>query len=192
MESRLSERNLRRAAQLGLGFWFQWVIANAAGLAIGMAIRQFMFGFGPWATNSFVVGAIVGTTLGVAQIFNLRQHIDRAGWLWVISNGIGWTVGWAVGWQVGWSVLRGLGINEVFTLIGGLAGAISGVIQWYLLRSQFHLAGWWILASTFGWAAGMTVGFAVGGAFGWPLIGALAGAITGAPLIWLLRRPRYA
>ena len=64
MESQLSERNLRQTAQVGLGFWFQWVIANAAGLAIGMAIRQFMFGLGPWATNSFVVGAIVGTTLG--------------------------------------------------------------------------------------------------------------------------------
>jgi hypothetical protein len=191
METQLPEQRISRQTRLGLGFWFQWIIANAAGLAIGMAIRQFMFGLGPWATNTLVVGAVVGAVLGVAQFINLREHVGRAGPLWVLSNLAGWAIGWSVGWQVGWTVFQGLGINEVFTLIGALAGTIGGVIQWLLLRKQLYQAGWWIIANAFGWAAGMAIGFAVGGAFGWPLIGAVAGAITGLPLIWLLRRPRF-
>ena len=70
-----------------------------------------------------------------------------------------------------------------------MAGSVAGLLQWFVLRPQFHKAGWWIVVSTIGWAVGMAIGFAVGTAFGWPLIGAVGGALTGFPLIWLIRQP---
>jgi len=134
-----------------------------------------------------VIGAIIGTAIGAAQIFNLQQYLTRSGWGWVLTSTIGWAISWTtINQYVGYFVL-GLGITQ-FSLVRGLAaGALAGLGQWLIYRQQFNRAGWWIPANAVGWGAGMAVGVAVGGAFGWPLVGAVAGAMTGYPLVWMLK-----
>ena len=59
-----------------------------------------------------------------------------------------------------------------------------GTAQWLILRRWVHQAGWWIVVSTLGWAAGLS-GFV--GPF---LVGAVVGAVTGIAMELLVRYPR--
>jgi hypothetical protein len=77
----------------------------------------------------------------------------------------------------------------VFVWIGVLAGAVGGTLQWLHLRHQVPRSGWWVLASTLGWAVGLGLAVAVGKALGWMVAGAVGGVITGIALIWLFRLP---
>ena len=191
MGSQITKPQISTVSPLGWNFWFQWLIANAAGFAIGMVIRQFMFGIGPWAINPIVIGAVMGTAVGVAQMFNLQPYIGRPGWWWVLSNTIGWSIGWAAGLRLGWALFGSLGFKAVDIVILAAAGLLSGAIQWFMLRQQYRQAGWWIVANTIGWGTGMAAGVViVGGAFGWPAVGAVSGAMAGFPLAWILRHPR--
>ena len=179
---------LTQSQQIGFSYWFQWIMLNAVGWALGMTIRQFLFGFGGWAVNLLVVGSVIGAAVGIAQLFSLTQPGYRAGW-WVLASIIGWALGWGIGWGTGWSIFGGLGFMGAFGTVGALGGAASGVIQWVILRQQVHQAGWWILGGAAGWAAGLAIGVTVGGAFGWAIAGAVSGIITGLVLVWLLRNP---
>jgi hypothetical protein len=126
----------------------------------------------------------------------------KPGWgfwlLWVLASTVGWAVGLAVGDAVG-DAVGGGGVVAMVAAVGG-----AGVAQWLLLRRQVHRAGWWILASTAGWAVGLAVGgavshavvgavgsamrFAVLLAVGDAVGGAVAGAVVGAAQWLILRR----
>jgi len=184
--SHLTTEKTSGGSPINLSFGFQWLIANAAGFAIGMAIRQFMFGLGSWAINPFVIGAVIGSTIGIVQIFNL-QHLYQPAWWWILSNTVGWTLSWGlIDQQIGFFVL-GLGITQFSMVRGAMAGLLSGLIQWLILRQQYRRPGWWVPANAVGWSAGMAVGITVGGPFGWPLVGAVSGIISGLPLAWILK-----
>ena len=99
---------------------------------------------------------------------------------------LAWAVAWSAGWSLGWSLFGGLGLRMVFVLMGAMAGALAGIVQWFVLRQQVPRAGWWIVASTLGWAAGMGLAMMLR-QVGWIAGGAVGGAITGLPLLWLLR-----
>lgn len=186
MASAISDKKIPNVSQLGFGFWFQWIIANAAGVAIGMAIPRFLPG--NLGHNRIVIGAAIGIAIGVIQMFNLKQYVERANWLWVISSTIGWAITWVVmSENMGYGVL-GLGITQFSTVRGSVVGLLVGLMQWFLLRNQFRQAYWWLIANIVGWTVGMASSRA-GGPFGFVLAGAIAGAITGLLLIWLLRNP---
>jgi hypothetical protein len=76
-------------------------------------------------------------------------------------------------------------------VVGALGGAVTGILQWLVLRAQVSRAGWWVLASTVGWGLGMvgTRAFEVLAIFGGLVGGAVLGAVTGGALVWLLRQP---
>jgi hypothetical protein len=101
----------------------------------------------------------------------------KPGWgfwlLWVLASTVGWAVGLAVGDAVG-DAVGGGGVVAMVAAVGG-----AGVAQWLLLRRQVHRAGWWILASTAGWA----VGLAVGGAVSHAVVGAVGSAVRFAVLL---------
>ena len=183
MTSEITDSRTPNVPRPGFGFWFQWIIANAAGLAIGhggSAIHTRWFGPQPhcdWAA--------IGAAIGLIQMFNLKQYIERVNWLWVIPGTISWAIGWSMGWQL-YSIIGVLSITQVFILQGGISGTLMGLAQWFLLRNQFRQAHWWLVANIVGWTVGMAIG-RVGGAFGFILAGAVSGAITGFPLIWLIR-----
>jgi hypothetical protein len=169
----------QRFSREDLRFWFLWVAATMVGLTVGMLIRQLLFRLGAWATNPMLVGAVVGMSLGIAQL-------KKFNWKWILGTATGWAVGWSVGWNVGWNLLGGLGLIAVFTLIGAIAGALSGALQWLSLRQVSSRAGWWVPASAIAWTLGMAIGTSLGGPLGWPLVGATSGAITGLVLLWIV------
>ena len=88
---------------------------------------------------------------------------------------------------------------------GAVGGAAIGILQWLVLRRQVSGAGWWVLASTMGWAVGSGLGllvfrtvalavssdaaFIVALSVGAAVDGAAMGAITGFALVKLLRQP---
>jgi len=62
-------------------------------------------------------------------------------WLqWVLASMLGFAVGAAMGNAV---------TDWAFT---ALFGAVGGFMQWLVLRRQIAAAGWWVLASTLGFA----------------------------------------
>jgi hypothetical protein len=80
-----------------------------------------------------------------------------------------------------------MGLRMVFVAMGALAGLIGGIVQWALIRRGIPRAGWWVLASGLGWAAGLGLTVSVGRALVWILAGAFGGLITGISLLWLWR-----
>ena len=181
--------------QVGWGFWLRWVsafwlwwvLASTVGLAVGGAVGGAV-GFAVYeepagvavVVGVAVVGAVFGASVGIAQWLVLRRQVSRAGW-WVLAS----TVGLAVGGVVVEAVLVGGALLVGETLVFAVFGASVGIAQWLVLRRwQVSRAGWWVLAST--------VGFAVTGVVVEAVFVSLAGygAITGGVLVWLLRQPR--
>ena len=169
----------------GWRVWFLWLLAGAVGW--GNGVYWGWFGPGdpkilesiPTITLSGYLGlAVGGIVMGVLQWLVLRRQIARDGW-WVLAS-VGATAVVGV-------IVFGVGaVNTGLGWVGGVSvyGTVVGVLQWAVLRRQVPRAGWWVLASTAGWVVGMPLGDIVG-----PLgLGAVYGAITGAAMVWLLRR----
>lgn len=114
----------------------------------------------------------------------------RPGWrvwfMWLLATSIGW--GWGVYW--GWydnTDPKPLAVPAV--LLAGWLGVVVGgaavwVLQWLVLRPQIRSAGWWVAASTVGWAAGMPFGDIAGP----PGLGAVYGGLGATVMVWLPRR----
>ena len=163
----------------------------------------------PGLRASALLGAMVGSVVGTAQWFVLRNHISRSGW-WILATAIALAV---------------FGVANPFrpgeTFFGSIAfigpGIPAGLGQWLILRRKFLRAGWWILATVVGSAVAFPVGIATaiagmatagvifsaalgtargpvpfysGVALGFAVTGAVLGAITGGVLVWLLRHLR--
>lgn len=157
-------------------------------------------------------GTMFGAVIGTAQWYILRRRVYRSGW-WILASTMGGAVGFVVA-MVGGAIpsapLRTSSAWAVFGVIvgvvslvmfGAMFGAVMGTMQWWVLRQRVRQSGWWILASTAGWAPGWTVSIlavivfgAFGdetavGAVGLAASGIVFGAITGLPLVWLLEQP---
>jgi hypothetical protein len=122
------------------------------------------------------------------------------GGLWALATALGAGLGHGV-----IAALVGVGIEMESgglppVLVGGFDGAVTGVFQWLVLRRRVGRAGWWIVASSIGWSAGVVAVAAtpdLGELFSGALAtvaslflpamvgGALYGAITGLALAWL-------
>ena len=195
-----------KRSQIGWGFWLQWVVASTVGMVVG-----FIAGFlsldliydvlgdwliynvlGDWLDFLFL-GIVPGIGVGVLQWLVLRRRRSGAGW-WVLASaaaGYGILAGF-----IGYSESLSFGTLLRFTGVVALGGAVTGILQWLVLRSQVSRAGWWVLASTVGWGLSVTVARAI--PWGndemdalWALVvtGAVLGAVTGGALVWLLRQP---
>ncbi len=203
----------------GWPVWLWWVIASALAWLIGgalfypVAIVTFLFTVLPFGLVGIasrtvlailcgaVAGAVCGTLVGSGQVLVLRRQSARTG---------GWIVASVVGWAVAGSLLLSGSVeNEVALLaearyVAGawvVGGVVTGASQWLVLRRQFALASWWIVANTAGWAVGaavVVVGGVVGGvdgpvllplaAIGWVVGAVSGGGVTGVVLVWLLRQ----
>ena len=108
------------------------------------------------------------------------QPVGWRVWLWwVLASVVGWGVGGVVLGPVFGVVEPAFGLLVASAAVGAIGGAALGALQWLVLRRQLARAGWWIAASTVGWAVG-------GAAFG--LVG---GAVAGC-LQWLVLRRQLA
>jgi hypothetical protein len=96
-------------------------------------------------------------------------------WLkWTLLSTLGWVVGWAL-------------TGEMVIAVG----AVVGMMQWIVLRPLVHQAGWWIVASGVGWAAGYAVTTIAFSAESIVLPGAVIGAALGTMQWLVLQRLVY-
>jgi hypothetical protein len=192
-----------KGSQVGWDFWLKWVVATSVGsilglilgFGLGLIIGGFDNEFGVLRTilGKIVFGAGIGFGVGILQWLVLRGRVTRAGW-WVLASTAGLAV--AQGGAAAAAVASGnsevLG-SSLFLQVMALGGAVTGILQWLVLRGKVSRAGWWVLASTVGWGLGFDVMDAA--LVGVDCIifvlfyGAVLGVVTGGALVWLLRQP---
>ena len=183
----------------------QWVLASTLGWTIGLDLALAV------SAESVVVGAFVGTTVGISQWLVLRRHVPLP-WWWIPSSAIGSAAATVVGAFVGFPFIEVTDFSLGFALpswlfpqkdlmvvsyvfggpgAGAIVGAGVGLIQRIAFRRLLR-PGPWVLSST----AGFAVGFAVASWLSYVskelLIvglsaGAIVGTITGFPLFVIPR-----
>ena len=201
-------------------FWIRWIAASGFGwflaITVGMTIAWGLTAALvsvdytlSWLTGILVGAAIAGAAIGAMQWLVLWSDVSRAG-KWVSLSSAGAVLGVIVAGSLGFPVVEvrdfGIGFNippgvwniaVSYTLGGPFAGAVvgagMGIMQWTVLRLHVSRAGWWVLASTIGSAAG----FAVGSIVSYPLrqdlfmvaisTGVIASAVAGIVLTIRLR-----
>lgn len=121
-------------SQLPLSRW--WILATAAGMAIGLAIGTAFLGSDTAGGPLLWRAAITGLCIGIAQWLLLRQVLPQSiVWIGVIT----------LGWTVGWFVTRGAGIDLSYKwAVFGASGALtfqllSGLALYFLLRPAKEL-----------------------------------------------------
>lgn len=198
--------------------WLIWVVAAcagclAAGLGLALPPPDFL-GFSPWVLSGFMLMLGGPILSGVAQHFAWRvilPGVER----WLRETIVGFVVGFLLGAPFAVILplldLAGSGghLERLGPLtLGGLLAPVAGALvaqaigQRRVLRKHGPYAGWWLLASTFGWAAGMLLFWAVLAA-SWRTgesdgmlteflaaglaMGLTAGGITGVALVYILK-----
>jgi hypothetical protein len=173
--------------------WFLWVLASTLGWAVGFPIADAILGaLGEVVADEVVIYTLLGAVPGILQWPLLRLYLPQAGW-WVLASTLAGAFIGAVA-----STVRVVDPPVGFVV----AGASFGILQWLVLRRHIALAGWWLLASSAGWAVGYLVGRAadavvsalpisetMGLALLFGVFGAVSGAVTGTVLAWLIRKP---
>ena len=200
-------------SRAGWGFWLGWVLASAVGMFVGsiivlvilFLIYDLLEGLigGAVADDFFEIewpgnligGIILGIGVGIPQWLVLRRRISGVSW-WVLASAAAGIVVIFLFFSF-IDILEPLSFGSFlrYTGIAALGGAVIGILQWFVLRGKVSRAGWWVLASTVGWALGMAVSEVIpwGGTDEDSLVpsvmtGVVLGAVTGAALVWLLRQ----
>lgn len=179
---------IAKRARLGWGFWLLWVLASTVGWYSGFYVGI----FGTLAVEAIlpnyggaVLWAGLGAGVGILQWFVLRWRVSRSGW-WVLASILGLAVAAVLGTAV--ALARGYSIMPWSpAVVAGVGGAMAGIMQWFVLRRQVSRAGWWVLASTVGWAVSMEATGFLSPNMAMAVVG--LGAVTGLALVWLLRQP---
>jgi hypothetical protein len=139
----------------------------------------------------------------------------KVGFLWVLADIVGVFVGASVGailndnlwphleWPPGTICILSPISNPVerLLIIGMSIGCFVGITEWSILRRRWLYSGWWIIASTVGWALGLAIGVYVEviiteqifeGALGGTIIGLVQWAILRQNIVkahwWILAR----
>jgi len=166
-------------------FWLRWVLANAAGEAVGLsAVLLIGFGVlgprlaglsGAWPAvmglaAGVLLGIFEGIVVGAAQGIVLRRRLPRLGLrAWIVATVIGAMIAWGLGMLP--STLMnadpsggGAELPEWLTYVmaagmGLVSGVILALAQWLALRPHVRRAGWWLPANALAWLCGMPLVF---------------------------------
>lgn len=181
------------------GVLLSWILLSAIGWIIGLTIGVYLAALAEINIGSsglgqllgyLILGAGLGSVVGLAQWLVLRGQVSRAGW-WILASAAGIVVAYGPGIAI---VADTLEMSRNFlgllgwVLVGILGGAITGIFQWFVLRGQVSRAGWWVLASALGWGLSMLVGFS--SYWTWRSGGVMLGVVTGGVMVWLLQQPK--
>ena len=153
-----SDRRFRRR-WVG-GTTIGWVVGFVVGLNVASSSEP-LLGTGPLQSvlAYAVLGAFVGLVVGLMQWRVLRRRISQSGaWVTASVAGLGIAGGAGYGLAVlifGYSRdledLANPAAIAGWALVTACGGAIAGLLQWRVLRSQVRQAGSWVAASTLGW-----------------------------------------
>jgi hypothetical protein len=187
-----------RVGRSEISLWLSWTLATAGGMLVGFLPTIPLVNLLDLGLAQIAVPVLAGTVIGFAQWFVLRRYITaRSQWNW--ADGISW----AAGYILGLLLIQSLPSSAFAVFIGYfLFGVIVAVVQWPVLRREIPHILTWIVANALAWAFGYWVSQAVLSLFTDPLIapavgtaviavtsGLVAGVITGAALIWIVRKP---
>jgi len=188
-------------------FWTNWTLLSLGIIPLTYIFSLFVvllvhgaFGFGQMEGGTYLSqtvmqvagGAVIGLGTGLYQRSLLKGVYNvTSSWIYAL------VIGFAVTELIVCIILWQLGLNRYElrfiefrplpeALIFACAGLIIGLLQWKILKGQFSRSFYWVLASTLGWGFCILVTLISIWAF---FIGALLyGVITGATLIWVIRR----
>ncbi len=151
-----------------LSIWIPWTLITAVGWALGWAIGVAFLenADAGWPIALFITLMAGGSLAGLGQGMILKRRLGSAVW-WALATIIGGVAGQLAGF-----VLAGIVFGIFATILGdslpgfyeyyiaavmAVSGAILGLTQWLILRHAVRRAGWWILASSVGWAFGIAI-----------------------------------
>lgn len=182
--------------------WLGWTLATAGGMLLGFLFAIPLVNLLDLVIAQIAVPVLAGAAVGFAQWIVLRRYVTASS-NWELVDG----TSWAAGYILGLLLLQMLPSTIFIEFIGYLLfGVIVALVQWPVLRREIPNLLVWIAASSLGWAAGFWASEAVLSLlFRDPLIepvistiviavtsGLVAGIITGAALVWIVRKPELA
>ena len=93
-----------------------------------------------------------------------QKNVGGGFWLaWVLASVMGFVVGALLGMNVAYGFFDRDGSDATIGVIAGIGmGAVSGFLQWVVLREKVARAGWWALASALGFAISLGALGAIG------------------------------
>jgi hypothetical protein len=154
---------MTKSSSFDWAFWFQWMVATAAGWVIGTLL------FPGLATVT------IGVALGVLQWFLLKSWIREA-WWWIVATAFGWALG---------SLIFLLFFPEEMVVAAGLVfGLTTGLAQWIVISRFVRWSGWWVIASVVAWTTGIALFPGI------VLPGVIAGLISATAIAWLFTFPK--
>ena len=181
--------------------WIQWILATAAGYALGMMLSSYLVDralrpLGPilWGIlNVLIYGAVIGVSLGIFQFVVMpRELLPFRGW--ILATLAGLAIGFAVAAIVCEALGNAMDSTKINVIGEGVVSATAGVIiglanglgQWYVLRQRLPRVGW-IMTSVLGTMLGTVMSSVLLGLFELPLlrdspnlsVGAILGIFTG-------------
>jgi hypothetical protein len=122
-----------------------------------------------------------------------QNNVGWGFWLaWVLANIMGFVIGALLGITVAYGLFDRDGFDATIGITAGIVmGATGGCLQWVVLREKVARAGWWVLASTLGFAITLGELGAIGINENYVMAGILFAAvfgIAGGVLQWLVLR----
>lgn len=167
----------------GWRLWFLWSLAGAIGWGVTMDAGLFggtaLVEIGGRLVELPNLKSLAAGTLAVGLIHSmlLARYVRTPG-LWFAAAAGTVAVGLA-----GVTALRPSDPVLAWQLTNALFAPVLGTAQWLVLRREVSRAWLWIPATILAWAVALPVGD-MAGPPGW----AIFGALTGALLVWMLRK----
>jgi len=187
MSSIIEQQNNYRESRVPWDWklWFQWILANAFGEAVGLGgtvvVFALLFIYAEKTIGSVLTAALIvlagtfieGMVIGTAQWLVLRHPLNKIRWrVWAMATALGAFVAWTLGMIPSTFIFTGdnsggaapaqmsdLMVYALAAAMGFVLGPILGVPQWLVLRRYLPKAGWWVLANALAWMCGMVVVF---------------------------------
>lgn len=137
-----------------------WFAGFIVGLNVASSLEP-LLGMGPLqgVLAYFVFGAFLGLAVGLMQWRVLRRRVARSG-TWATASaaglGIAGSAGYGVavlifGYSEGLEDIGSVAAIVGWTLVSACGGAIAGLMQSRVLRSQARRTRSWVVPSTVGW-----------------------------------------
>lgn len=179
---------------------------------IAVLLVQGAFGFGQmdWGIplsntlSQIAGGTIIGLGTGIYQKSLLRKAFNvSSSWIYTL------VIGFAITELIIGIILWQLGLDRIQlrfieykplpeTLFFASAGLLIGFLQWRILRRFFIRSGYWVISSTLGWGICILINISwfvpfiqnsvLAVVMVFSLGSLLYGVITGATLMWIMRR----